>query len=120
MKTKYKKIKSLIINRDRWVRGGGTKPEFGTTELLNNKGRMCCLGFFCVATGVSSNALSGKESPCDLKTHIPMLTDPITLENTQFAIQAIEVNDAAIDEPEREREIVKLFKSHGVKLQFKD
>ncbi len=45
MKTK-KDIPTLVIDCNRWVRGGN-KDAWGTAKLFNELGNKCCLGFDC-------------------------------------------------------------------------
>ena len=58
-------MKTIVIDRSKWIRALPNKEGgfFGETELLNEHGNMCCLGFICNQTGTSRDKLLGLASP---------------------------------------------------------
>lgn len=120
-------MKQLIIDRSQW-RTGGDKWNWthGETKLLNEKGNMCCLGFYCLQLGeISKNQILGISLPEDLNNvnvyddamlHLVYKND---LRNTHFTEEAIDINDAEeLTNEEREKEIIKHFKQIDVEVVF--
>ena len=50
-----------IIDRSKWVCGG--YESLGASRLLNDQGRMCCLGQVCKQGGVDDSLMEDRESP---------------------------------------------------------
>lgn len=141
---KFKKPKTLVIDRSKWGCGSVKKRELfkimGKTAMLNSKtGKMCCLGFDAVACGVSKEHLKDVGEPCDVAdviaesinekiqnerpddylyhVDIPGLTRDGN--NTGFSDDAIGVNDDnEITQEEREQQLISLFKKKGTVLSF--
>jgi hypothetical protein len=58
----------LTIDRSKWRRGGGSEinhPD-GPTRLLNERGKMCCLGFDALACGLPPEAIQDKGEPGEI------------------------------------------------------
>lgn len=49
--------KAVVINRKTWLRGEGTSPS---RLLRSSDGKMCCVGFICLAEGVPEEAIKDK------------------------------------------------------------
>lgn len=98
-----KKIK-VRIDRKRWLRGVGQ----GT--LLNEEGKMCCLGFWCnQTTGVS----------LDEMLRIPMPHGVNTALSVGWHAYAAYINDCVnISEEQREAELIELAAIHGEEWEF--
>lgn len=129
-------MKKLIIDRSRWRTGGGQfAPEAfttknitgeGFTQLLNEEGYMCCLGFACIQSGVPKERLLHSGTPSslgdyidwkDLRLLIPHLV--VGGVNTLFSAKAMSLNDdQTIDSSERERRITKHFAEIGTEVEF--
>jgi hypothetical protein len=58
--------KVLTIVRSKWRRGGNNNTHLGVTRLLNDRGRMCCLGFDAIACGLSPAIIKGLGEPCEI------------------------------------------------------
>lgn len=74
-----KKAKVLVIDRRKWRRGGDgvmcmLNDKFGGTALLNDRGKMCCLGFDAKACGVPRSIILKEGMPDDVVRHLPYLT----------------------------------------------
>ena len=127
------KIKSLTIQRSKWLRGAICP------SLLTEDGKMCCLGFFAQKCKIHKTKLYDIGTPQDIeyahKTElikkIPQLltkvveSDPMydycKYKNSDFTNAAIDINDdmEIIDEA-RESKLIKLFLKNGIKLNFVD
>ncbi len=129
--------KVLVINRATWRRGGDDDKElkyrFGRTQLLNEKGFMCCLGFDAVACGVPTVALIDQNEPCELgpddrvpaeylESRLEALREyddddeyyTTSFGNVQAVFEAMDLNDDKnIDDAERERRLVPVLKQLG-------
>jgi len=120
-------MKTLIINRNKWTRGGINKFDNPTT-LLNNHGCMCCLGFHALQfTKATKECIDGVSTPesitykCNIGKTI-LLTKRTPFEkrhHTEFSKKAIVINDDRhISEKDRESRLKKLFKTKGYAIKF--
>lgn len=126
------KLNNLTIPRDEWYRGGD-KNLNDTTPMLNDIGLRCCLGHLGRTMNVPdsvllhtgspldsigwSNELYSKYDPNDLLVHL----DGIVLDNTEFTIDAMNINDNPdISEDEREQQVIELFATKGITVNFVD
>lgn len=115
----------LEIDRSIW-RCGGDTPElvekFGTTKLLNNKGKMCCLGILGSKMGIPNNHLIDQFEPHDIKELYPDYYDlvyPIEDEAMNLNDEAMSLNDDKdISNEEREDKLTKLFKTNNIEITF--
>lgn len=131
-------MKTLTIDRAKWRCGGDAlwptreEPKFkrglGVTELLNEEGFMCCLGFACNQLGkVQKKHLMGITQPEDvsdvIEKAIPLLTSKwkeSVWSDTDLSTAAIEINDDKFMAPEqREKALSELFKSYDIEIVFK-
>ena len=115
-----KKIKELVIDRSKWKRGS---PNAHDTYLLDDDGKMCCLGFYALACGVDEESIRNKTEPEFLEFEIPGLSydneETGLRHNTAFTQSAIPINDSQyLDETKREEALIRLFKEDGKKLTF--
>lgn len=112
----------LIINREKWRYGGDVNDDIlGFTQLLNTKGKMCCLGFRCHQLGIPLKALKGKATPGNLSNNwdIPDLIDKRGF-NSVLTGAAISINDNAfISNEDREKRLIELFAKHDIIVKFK-
>lgn len=61
-------MNQLIIDRAKWRTGnfGRNRTGVGNTQLLNDDGYMCCLGFYCLQAGIPSENIMGVTQPDDI------------------------------------------------------
>lgn len=120
-------MKQLIIDRSKWRTGGIAYDEtHGDTSLLNEKGNMCCLGFYCLQIGeISKNEILEIALPEDLNNvnvyddAMLHLVNQDNLRNTLFTTKAIDINDAEeLTNEEREKNIQEHFKQIDVDVVF--
>lgn len=116
---KLKKIRTLKIDRSKWRTGSESADATGEgdTQLLNDKGFMCCLGFYCNQVGIKRVLLIDAATPGDLPgsiLNIPLLIEEYS--ETTFSLEAIKINDSVSKPAERERNLKSLFKKEGVKV----
>lgn len=105
------------VYRDSWSRGTYSK-------LLDEKGKMCCLGFVCKTLGVTDEEMldviapdciadTGKVGPLIEGEH----EDEIV--NTEWVTDAVDINDADdIDDTEREADLLRLCERADAPVQF--
>lgn len=120
-------MKTLTIDRSKWRTGGIAYDEtHGSTQLLNEKGYMCCLGFYCLQLGeVSKNEILGIALPEELN-NVNVYDDAMLhlvhendLRNTHFTEEAINMNDSEeLTNEEREKNIQEHFKRIDVDVVF--
>lgn len=132
VKKSVKKIEKIVIviDRSRW-RTGGNYDEVtdtknltgrGDTELCNNQGYYCCLGF--IGKKFRKNKpMAGCMEPNDCKFDIPELNKREEysnyFKNTRLTIKAIEINDDwTTTVKQKEVKLKKLFKNTCYKLEF--
>ncbi len=140
------KYHELIIPRKLWVHGGNKSTsarqnEFGHSSLLNEQGKMCCLGHLAKSCGLTDRQIKGKHDPSYLSN-----TAIKKISNTAFSYlfkfgkinsicsRLIEANDAVdgiqykyfksfyvkITQKERESKIRNLMLDIGVRVKFVD
>jgi len=108
-------LKKLVIDRSKWLRSRLGKERVDG-KLLNEWGKMCCLGFDChYLHNVPRDNLAQRHEPCTYKL-------PCSL-NKPDQQQAIRINDRGVGfkdiaEAEQERLIAELFLKNGVEVIF--
>lgn len=124
-------MEKLIIDRSKWRTGGSSeiKTGQGHTELLNEEGYMCCLGFFCISRKIEKNSIISITEP-EMLLHtndgkkIPELVNIMNDEEdylvpTFFCARAMEINDSHIILIEEKEEMIKeLFKEKNIEVEF--
>jgi hypothetical protein len=123
------KIK-VTIDRARWRTGlhSVNHTGAGATELLNQEGYMCCLGFCCQAAGILDTAINGIGAPSDLcrvdkeaeKKIGSLVTNVINYPlNSRLSRAAMTINDNEYSTaPEKEEKLLELFKDSEFELEF--
>lgn len=111
----------LTIDRTKWLRGEGT----GNSALLREKdGKMCCVGFYCLALGKTKEEISERKWP--LKTW-PEFAWLVRQEDTlrRPNDETCDNNGVTLwklnDNPEvenREARIAEAFAKNGVEVEF--
>jgi hypothetical protein len=119
------KIK-VVIDRAKWRTGAGGAHEsgIGRTQLLNDSGFQCCLGF-CVRAAVPNANILGVHMPAGLAGSIPELSEPNLIsrsnysKNTVLANRAATINDDRfLRRAEREAELLELFRDSIYAIEF--
>jgi hypothetical protein len=127
----------FVIDRSKWLRGKGPTDSY---LLRSSDGKMCCLGFFSLACGLTQDQIKDVQAPKQLigldsgGHHINLLsrTDGFWLmqsddnihtpdTHTPDTCRLMEDNDnRMISEQEREEKITRLFAANGVTVKFVD
>ena len=128
-------MKQLIIDRSKWRTGGEgyRHTGIGDTQLLNDDGYMCCLGFYCLQAGVPQDKILNVGEPDDIvnvrefydKSEdfafllVDRDYDDDSMINTDFTRTAIRINDKeSITPDEREKMIKDHFKYMGIEVVY--
>ena len=122
-------MKTIRINRNKWVRGGKVQDEPFNTYLYyreepSGKEGACCLGHFIHQVDKCSwSELYLKVSPAGYFTRKSYLTTTYGVyyntDNNNFADRAMRINDnVTMNEEIREKHLKDLFKEHGFNLEF--
>lgn len=96
-------ITKFRIDRQTWYRGKGSDESY----LLNDSGKMCCLGFFCLEDGLDANDIENKRTPFSLGSYAPS-----QLNNTFYhkICTLMSLNDSeTISDTDREQELKQEF-----------
>ncbi len=110
----------LIIERDRWQRG-----STGGELLSKTTGRMCCLGFYGLACGLTEDEIRGRGEPCYApsdkwpKTCLRLDSDDWRVQTT-WTNTAVDINDNPDSSDEvREDLLTDHFAKVGVDVEFR-
>lgn len=118
-------MSKVTIDRKRW--GTGLN---GDRLADRNRQNCCCLGFACNQLyGVPWNTMRCRAMPHTLvnrgvsKADMPLFLTRLgrLKHSTEFASRAAVINDSRNPElslPEREQQLIRLFASHGIELEF--
>jgi len=122
----------LIIDRSKWLRGEGSQRS----KLLREEdGKMCCLGFYALACGLTPEQIKGVSSPdqpeikeafADKASFLFLYNSGAPLERSNTCAILMGDNDAYVSdmamesEEERERLITLNFANNGVTVKFID
>jgi hypothetical protein len=115
-------MQQFVIDRSKWRTGGADfNHKYGDTLLLNSKGFMCCLGFFCnQIENRTTDEILFVPNPSQLDDNIRgsnLIGDDGY--NKPWVETAISINDDDyISNEAREERIHKLFKNNGYDLKF--
>lgn len=120
-------MKEFTVKRSKWARKDDEIESMGNSALLNYEGNMCCLGFACKEMGVQENILNGAACPDEVGELLPK-GNPLTIElgggvcnPSSLSSNAISINDnPGLPSPEKEKQLTKLFKREGIKINFVD
>jgi hypothetical protein len=119
-------MQELIIDRSKWRTGGSGFAHalddiYGTTYLLNPKGFMCCLGFFCLQIeNRTPDEILGVPDPVGLD-NITRGSNLIGDDgfNKPWVSSAININDGGgLSKETREERIQSIFKENGFDVKF--
>lgn len=119
---------TFTIDRSKW-RCGGDKAKYskgsGSTNLLNNDGYKCCLGFACLAAGLKEKDILGFGSPRCVLWKIPeaeskiihLADNPFT--DSTFSRGAMRINDdPGLNAQEREEQLIQLGRTMQIDISF--
>ena len=117
-------MKEYIIDRSKWVCGGKKySKQLGMPQLLNDQGRMCCLGQICKADGVDEVDMFGVGSPnksMSASTWMHEEDADFGSMPTKEAVKMMRANDDnSLNQPQREKKLKELAGTVGIKLKFK-
>lgn len=122
MKEKY------VIYRDKWVCGHEAsivRAALGTSELLNEQGRMCCIGQVCLQDGLDSSDLLYIDAPSGIldRNRIPGWLVELTVygavNDSPVCGDLMMINDdSSICQELRESQLIAIAKGVGVELSF--
>lgn len=107
----------FIIDRSKWRTGSlsDVRTGLGNTVLKNHEGYMCCLGFICEQSGCKD--IMYRLSPYALDNPPSFLSQ--NNRDTKLTNDAMSINDdGEITPEEKEKVLTKLFKEHGIELEF--
>jgi hypothetical protein len=143
-KTKIKRIRTLTIDRTKWGRNNKDGEMSGGSIAVGPRdfritggdpetvGKMCCLGFACLAYGVSERQIGpgtsgyGKGLPADVsksaKKLLPkwLLAYERDLDNrlTEVGLLSGINDDSTLSDRQKEGRIRRVFAKHGIKVRF--
>lgn len=112
-------VKEFTVQRSKWLRG-----NMNISRLLNNKGKMCCLGFYSKACGIQNEDIKNISAPEDISNNVSKNWKTRLLKfnnrvNTAKCFKLMQINDSSsINDEERERRLTKQFKILGIKVNF--
>lgn len=113
----------LTIKRSKWYRGNGEVESM----LLNENGKMCCLGFLAIKCNLKKKEIRWQPSPIDVfrdgaqftSNTFAKLIDEGKYFNSPISVQLMSANDDAyIKGSKRESLIKKLMGKIGVDVRF--
>jgi len=123
-----------IIDRSKWV-CGGDRENLGESRLLNDLGRMCCLGQICLAHKINTDLLFEVGDPLTVALENNGANVPDWLveivgadesgntkyQQTKIVKEMIMVNDDThLTQRDREKKLKELTKKAGHTLVFKN
>lgn len=115
--------REFVVRRSKWLRGLSSRE----TWLLDDAGRMCCLGFVAEQCGVATSALLHVDAPVCVTPSESRKLEPALLKScgdgdsrhTALTCDAIGINDdPSLSDPRREAKLAALFAKHGYRLRF--
>ncbi len=120
-------MKEYTIDRSKWVCGGKRfSKKLGLPKMLNEEGRMCCLGQICKAEGASKGELYNSGCPWtayydNYAKCVPdwMFNNAMRMSHSSVADKMMRVNDNPdLNQKERENKLKELALKVDVKLKF--
>lgn len=122
METKVNLPKELVLDYKIWRCGGSDGFNIvgkGSTQLLNKKGYMCCLGQFCQQAGVVKDVLYANSYPDSLPIAPKLFVSNGHM--TDLAGRAAEINDDRYSTTaEKVVKLQKLFREHKKTIVLKN
>lgn len=113
--------KSFTIDRSEWVTGRNLDERKNPSQLLNFNKKKCCVGFACLAAGLSEEEIDGVEAPMGT-WKVKGLSGFDKLGNWKHEGIAPEIylvnDDSGLTDQEREEDVRDLFAKIGVEVKF--
>jgi len=114
----------VTVRRNKWLRG----ENYDVTRLLRpSDGKMCCLGFACLALGETEDSILDVSHPVTVSERHQRSVGNLTSfinndwEHPKPVDEAMRINDLKdLDDKERETEITKLLAQVGLDMEFVD
>jgi len=112
--------RKVVIDRKSWLRG---ERVIVSRLFRPSDGKMCCLGFYLEACGMSKETLSDKVAPRDLLYTKELPEEAKWLifagANSKSARGLMNANDPThMSDEERESVIIREFAAHDVEVEF--
>lgn len=119
-------VKTFRVKRSKWLRG-----DVATSTLRNNRGKMCCVGFYAKAAGFKNEHILNIGGLDDISrvnydTYKPLFKSKSKLEalkkgDTRTMGNIYACNDSGgLEDSDREKQLKKLFAKLGIKVEFVD
>jgi len=108
----------LIIDRSRWLRGESESYLFRPRD-----NKMCCLGFYGKACGLSEEQMSHQAFPSEVEgymTKAPWLAKGADELRSVSDFLMLANDSKSLSESDREKKIADIFAQHGVEVEFID
>ena len=128
-KINRKPIKEFTVNRKTWIRG----DNLNSYLLRSDDNKMCCLGFFCLASGLTEDQIRNITEPNALFQH-ELNKLPEHFSDINYYESVVEINDLPENkfsqyfgepffhplaiEPKREQALTEQFALLGIKINF--
>ena len=109
----------FTVDRSKWFRGQGER----NSRLLTDSGKMCCLGFYSQACGITDDEMRCISSPGSLNRRPSGFECLVTGSkvNTDICIGLMMTNDdVSIGDRAREERLTRLLAAIGVEVEFVD
>ena len=108
----------VVVDRSRWLRGEGSMKSF---LFRPTDGKMCCLGFACLANGDNESVISGARSPSAWWIESQALPGIKTNWGWNAYVEAMSINDAQdLRDAKREEMLTETLARVGIELTFVD
>ena len=122
-----KQMIKVTVKRSEWLRGEGAEAS----RLLRGDGKMCCLGFVCLALGATKEQILNKDSPLQLQKNTRFRVTNL-LERRELHCElhwvhhdavcdAMELNDYEhTSDACKEGQLIPILAKVGIELEFVD
>ena len=119
------KLTKVVVKRSKWLRGNPVR-----SVLLNESGRMCCLGFAGLKAGLSKADIWGLGAPSEVSAEAAGILQHSTMRglcradfnfsvNTRTCNALMKTNDKPnVPLPTRESKLRELGKKVGIRFTF--
>jgi hypothetical protein len=116
----------LVIDRTLWLRGEGSGDSYLRRE---RDGKQCCLGFYCLAQGLSEETITGRSTlawipgftweDAEHADLTPLVDMGVELDDSDLCNELTCANDTKkLTDAEREAAIIAGFSRMGVVVEF--
>lgn len=126
MSQKTKKLLKVVVDREKWIHGEG---DFDSYLLRERDGHLCCLGFACLAAGLTTDQIKDQHAPHSIpdlvESKLPLLLQPTTIPefykktNSKVCNSMVNLNDKKdVKAAYRERRLRELGRKVGIEFSF--